>query len=109
MMESLPVELYQEIAMFLTIHELGAIRQTLREFHFPTLMRQRRFDWCVKSISVPRKLSYGPCMECMCQRFKAICISFSDDEEEIPISTVLANYCSSHARDYSLFHMLHLE
>lgn len=95
-METLPIELVQMVASFLTLQEFGSARQTWADFDLPSVQRRKRFHWCVNKIPKHRHLSNGPCMHHLCERFKAVCISWPEDQQDQPCSKVLSNYCSMH-------------
>lgn len=95
-METLPIELVRIVASFLSLQDFGTARQTWTEFNLPQVQRQKRFLWCVANISQPKRLSNGPCLHHLCERFKAVCISWPENDHIVPHCKVLSNYCSLH-------------
>ena len=100
-MQQLPIDVLRVVASFSTMEEFANMRVASREFNMHDIQRQKRFKWCKQNIeNKGRILKQGNCLDCMCQRLKAVCITIGDEDFEEPRVQPLSNYCSQHARQY---------
>ena len=100
-MDQLPLDMIRVIASFTTIRELGNMMAVLRDFQCPIIKRQKRFDWCKQMLTqADRSIGQGNCVDCMCHKLKAVCITIEDEHFHEPRVQPLSNYCSQHARQY---------
>lgn len=100
-MQQLPIDVLRVVASFSTMEELANMRVASRDFNMHDIQRQKRFKWCRQNIEDKgRILKQGSCVDCMCQKLKAVCITIEGEDFEEPRVQILSNYCSQHAREY---------
>ena len=97
-MQSLPIDIIQEIANFLSMTELATLTPTHTDFLLIALHRRKRLIWCRQQFVLPKHISLGHCVDASCNKQKASCIQMR------PLATrVLTQYCRDCAKLYIRF------
>ncbi len=100
-MNVLPLDMIRVIASYATMQELALLRIASRDFDQADIQRQKRFAWCKANIRDSFvNITSGKCVDCMCQKLKAVCITIGNGDSEDPSVQILSNYCSQHAQQY---------
>lgn len=101
-MDSLPLDILRVIASYTDIHELGHLRVVSKDFEMIDLCRHKRFEWCLATLRGHQRTfaTQRSCVDHLCDKMKAVCITIDDNEMDEPRVQTLSNYCSHHAREY---------